>query len=62
MTTIGPLADPPLDSRATPDGPSEDISAQAPAGGPKPPRRRVRTLLLPVLVLLGLALVLALRR
>jgi len=58
MTTVGPIADPPVDSGAAPPG---DLTTEAQANGPKPQRpRRVRTLLLPVLVLLGLALVLAL--
>lgn len=58
MTTVGPIADPPVDSGAVP---AEDLTTGAPANGPKPQRpRRVRTLLFPVLVLLGLALVLAL--
>jgi hypothetical protein len=58
MTTVGPIADPPVDSGAAPPG---DLTTEAQANGPKPQRpRRVRTLLFPVLVLLGLALVLAL--
>jgi cellulose synthase operon protein C len=58
MTTVGPIADPPVDSGAVP---AEDLTTGAPANGSKPQRpRRVRTLLFPVLVLLGLGLVLAL--
>lgn len=58
MTTVGPIADPPVDSGAAPPG---DLTTEAQANGPTPVRpRRVRTLLFPVLVLLGLALVLAL--
>ena len=58
MTTVGPIADPPVDSGAEPPG---NLTTGAQANGPTPLRpRRVRTLLVPVLVLIGLALVLAL--
>ena len=58
MTTVGPIADPPVDSGAAPPG---DLITEAQANGPTPLRpRRVRTLLVPVLMLLGLALVFAL--
>jgi hypothetical protein len=61
MTTVGPIADPPVDSGSAPDGASENLTSEAPPDAPNPPhRRRVRALLLPGLVLLGLALVLAL--
>ena len=63
MTTVDP-ASPPVDSGSAPDGPSGEFTSEVPADGQDPPptphKRRVRTLLLPGLVLLGLALVLAL--
>ena len=63
MTTVDP-ASPPVDSGSAPDGPSGEFTSEVPADGQDPPptphKRRVQTLLLPGLVLLGLALVLAL--
>jgi hypothetical protein len=45
MTTVGPIADPPVDSGAAPPG---DLTTEAQANGPTPVRpRRVRTLLFP---------------
>jgi cellulose synthase operon protein C len=61
MTTVGPIGDSPVEPGSATDGPSEGLTPAAPADGPNPPRaRRVRALLLPALVLLGLSLVLAL--
>jgi hypothetical protein len=61
MTTVDPIADPPVGSGSALDGSSEGLGTEAQADlWNRPYRRRGRTSLLSVLVLLGLALVLAL--
>src|SRR5689334_15316371 len=61
MTTVDPIADPPVGSGSALDGSSEGLGTEAQADlWNRPYRRRGRTSLLSVLVLLALVLVLAL--